>query len=316
MATRINLSPKLLENLDNIDTVNIISYTIMGYTIDSKNGVNIVNFFYMMESDDHKVYMIKNSFLLSKDNLEAELKYYNSALHLSQNLNLDVARERNDIIARQINGNFTRFSDSTYYMDFGVNNITDNYQMYMYGLKIESYKSSALKVDSSNVSIVNFKIPFNIYLRLASIRTAILFKFPLFTTIEEDTRWDHYNLYNSCKLAYLGSYKVSNDQLLAYYSLHTVTKHIGFVQALSNIKEKIVTKVMTNDQFLGLFGRDGFFLSDPSKSLIIDWKVNDEIKPRVAVCRASKNNKKMNVYIIDQDIEDSSILNPYKEIYK
>ena len=313
MAKKINFPFDKL-NKSNVEKITINEFTLLGYRLLS----DIVDFYYLFASDDNNVYLIKNSFLLNEDKemKDLDLKYFNSSLHLSQNLNLDVAMEKNEIIKRKMQDNFTRLSDSTYQMDFSLNEIEFKY-VYSYGLKIKKYSDNSIIKNGINkdTEIINFKIPMNIYLKLALIRNCVLFKYPIYTAIEQDTRLDNYILHDMCNLKYLGANEVNKDTLMSYYSLSIGNKLLGLAQINQNIKSGIITKNMTNEQFVGLFGKDGFFLVDPTKAILLDWKIDKDIKPRIGLIRPTKDNKNMNVYIIDQDIDKSSILNPYKEIF-
>lgn len=301
MAKRINLKygEDMIQSCT--DEVAITNFSIFGY---KKYKNNVIEFIYLFQDDKDKIYLIKNPFFVEDE--EKEKKYFESPIHIQQNLNLDIAMNDNNL-RKMINDNFARFKDNTYYTDFRSNDVLfDKEYISIYGCK---------DYGTSTESLINFKIPFNIYFKIASIMNNIMMKLPIYATIEEDTRWDNYNLYDRCKLNYLGACATNDNHLISYYSLNSNNNLIGFAQLNENIRGGIINKIMSNEQFISLFGKDGFFLSDPTKTIILDWKVKDEIKSRVAVVKPTKNNKRMNIYVIDQELTDSSILNPYKDIF-
>lgn len=288
------ISTKLPEDAKQIGTHTATDITLLAFSYNEKT----VDYSWVLETEENENILIRTSFLLADKDPEKsyDRAYLNHPIFCLLNMN-NMDDKRSDL-ARGIVSTFN--ASNSFYSDLNPVTIIDNVSVI-----------NIIQKDLNNTTkYKKVLIPFNIYMKIASIKYFICSKFLFNPSLSEESSYDKYKLIEDCILDYLGSEPTSDHYCFHnYYSLSYEDKKIGVASmfhASSDIT--MLAKIYKESSFTLFYSNN--MVVDPTVMIPLFWKSkldNRMVSLYIAVIR--KRTKE--IFLITQE-EYMMIMNPVK----
>ena len=292
-----------------LQQINVDDFFIVGYKLSSDK--DSIDFYYIVTDKDDK-YLLKQSYLIDKENRATDMAYFNHPLHM----NLFIDRYGSDGF-EDMRASVTKLIEefdhtNSYYCDFKAVNKIGNYTM-----------CNCIKKEvSGDVYIKRIILPDGIYYKEEAIKNCIVFKTPINPSIDTDKSYDDMKIYNDISIKFFG-YQVVDDEtagknILAFYSMNLDSPlvdnitHVGVgVPVIALQKGIFSSHTTTIENFVDLYHIN--FVANVSNYMIVQVLEEDEIAYKFALCKLLGNKRYL--FITNESPDDSILFNPYKCIY-
>lgn len=259
-------------------------------------GINytgeIVNLFWIFETDENNHILIRNSYLAD----ESDFNYFNSIYF--KRININTADEDHANLIKKTISSFN--ISNSYYSDFNPFDIID-------GTAFINFIQKDIN-DKTNYKIA--KIPFSIYMNLATIKNNICCNFAFNSYSVRESSYVNYKIHNSVELNYLGSESLTPIICNNFYSISYDDKKVGIYATYLAERPIILSKLYKGSSF-GVFYNDNFAYDDPTIMVPMMWKINsDDKNPELYISLIKRNTK--DIFILTQK-QYFQILDPFED---
>lgn len=297
----INISIRLKDN-QNLGNVFIDKMIFLGFKLSNKNNV-LDLYFVLSNTTDSERFMVKNSFILDKENKETEMAYINHPLQSLLFIDRMPPGQRKSIqslISEEVN------ASNSYYCDFKpVNIINDLYIFNMVQTSLDGKQR-----------VKQLAMNFKDYFRIETIRNKLIFKLPLNPSIDHDPTFFNINSFKDVKITLLGINKV--DVNFAMFLKLVFEKHrpVGLLLPVQGIvgRQPIPRNEYDKNKFVEFYP-DNFMANLDRFNIVYIKDKEGNITNRMSILRKYMDNKRVDLYILDDDQLNDILLNPYKIIY-
>ena len=275
----------------NIGKVNVKDIVLVGFKMSNAGSID---FYYILQDEQDDKYLSRYSFIVNYD----ELNYFAHPLHSTiciDRLPKNLKENTRKIIEDEFNHN------NSGYCDFKLIDIIDD--------KYVCHLISKDKLSISN-KVLELHMNFSTYFKVKTLISKVIFKLPINPAIDGDIRYNNIKK-EECTINCLGAESFENGNIISYFSIKNDINSCGMMMPITSISDRLIIKPFTSKQFIALYHNN--FMISTNSFVIIEDKKDGNIVTRVGVTNFNKDN--IELYIPDQNIEDSILLNPYKEIY-
>ena len=297
----INVSIRL-KDYQNLGSIFIDKMVFLGFKLSDRNTI-LDLYFILNNTIESERFMVKTSFMLDKENIDKEMAYLNHPLQSLLYIDRMVPAQRKNIqslILNEINAN------NSYYCDFRPIDIIND--LYIFNM-IQTSLDGKQRVKQLSI---NFKD----YFRIETIRNKLIFKLPLNPSIDHDPTFFNINTFKDVKITLLGINKV--DVNFVTFLKLVMEKHrpVGLLLPVQGIvgKQPIPRNEYDTNKFVEFYP-DNFMVNIDRFNIVYIKDKEGNITNRMSILRKYMDNKRVDLYILDEDPLNDILLNPYKLIY-
>lgn len=296
----VNVSIEL-KNYQDLGEIFIDKMMFLGFKL--SNDKNLADVYYILyNSMEEEKYLVKTSFLLDKKNIDKEMAYLNHPLQSLSYIDKFPTLEK-EKIQRMIDD---IDASNSYYCDFRpIDIINDLYKFNMIHTTLDGKQK-----------VKRLVLRFKDYFRIESIRNKIIFKLPLNPNVDNDPTFFNVLPIKEVKLNILGLTRVETNFILFLQLVIEKCRPTGLFIPVEGLvgKEPIPRENYDNKKFIEYYPDN--FMANLDRFYTIYIKDNNgDIVIRMSILRKYPDNKRVSLYIIEDSIENSILLNPYKLIY-
>lgn len=289
------ISCEIKENYVNKGEVCFIDFSILGFK--RSNDKKKIDMYYLFKNQEKEFFVVKESFLLNQDNLDDEMAYLNHPIHKL----IDIAKY-DEMRKEAIRKTMERCNaTNSYYSEFAAEEIINTDVVICKGIQFTL----------NNIQqVTRFVIPINIYMKIQIIKNSFIFKLPINVSIDSNPLYDNIKFHDIDKITYIGSESFNGKGFVNYYSLRDDKESTGIFLPVSGDKV-LFAKNMELKKFTSMYSK--YFQIDLRNILILDWIVKNKKKQIICILKAGEVfNDPINYYLLNEEIKESIILNPYK----